>query len=184
MLPKLGLAAVLGALLGGLVSMPARANVLVDYSVEYIQAYTGQSVPVGTIVGTGTLQVSFTTFPPGGSNFVNITSANFMFFDNTIDSMPFNFTSVTQGNGVSGGVNPNGSLNSFSIGESLNGYNFSAGLTSFSFNGNGINEGGTVTVLSVAAVPEPSTWAMLILGFVGLGFMAYRRQTRPQARFA
>jgi PEP-CTERM motif len=26
------------------------------------------------------------------------------------------------------------------------------------------------------AVPEPSTWAMLILGFVGLGFMAYRRK--------
>jgi hypothetical protein len=27
-----------------------------------------------------------------------------------------------------------------------------------------------------AAVPEPSTWAMMILGFVGLGFMAYRRK--------
>jgi len=31
-----------------------------------------------------------------------------------------------------------------------------------------------VTV-SVAAVPEPSTWAMMILGFAGIGFMAYRR---------
>lgn len=29
---------------------------------------------------------------------------------------------------------------------------------------------------SVAAVPEPSTWAMLILGFVGVGFMAYQRK--------
>ena len=28
----------------------------------------------------------------------------------------------------------------------------------------------------VAAVPEPSTWAMLILGFVGVGFVAYRRR--------
>jgi hypothetical protein len=26
------------------------------------------------------------------------------------------------------------------------------------------------------AVPEPSTWAMLILGFAGMGFMAYRRR--------
>jgi PEP-CTERM motif len=26
------------------------------------------------------------------------------------------------------------------------------------------------------AVPEPSTWAMMILGFCGLGFMAYRRK--------
>jgi hypothetical protein len=29
---------------------------------------------------------------------------------------------------------------------------------------------------SVAAVPEPSTWAMMILGFFGIGFMAYRRK--------
>ena len=27
-------------------------------------------------------------------------------------------------------------------------------------------------------VPEPSTWAMMILGFVGLGLMAYRRKYR------
>lgn len=27
-----------------------------------------------------------------------------------------------------------------------------------------------------AAVPEPSTWAMMILGFCGLGFLAYRRK--------
>ena len=25
------------------------------------------------------------------------------------------------------------------------------------------------------SVPEPSTWAMMILGFAGVGFMAYRR---------
>jgi hypothetical protein len=29
------------------------------------------------------------------------------------------------------------------------------------------------------AVPEPSTWAMLILGFAGVGFMAYRRKSKP-----
>jgi hypothetical protein len=31
----------------------------------------------------------------------------------------------------------------------------------------------------IAAVPEPSTWAMMILGFAGLGFMAYRRNSKP-----
>jgi hypothetical protein len=30
----------------------------------------------------------------------------------------------------------------------------------------------------VGAVPEPSTWAMMILGFAGLGFMAYRRKSK------
>lgn len=33
--------------------------------------------------------------------------------------------------------------------------------------------------IQVNAVPEPSTWAMLILGFAGIGFMAYRRKSRP-----
>jgi hypothetical protein len=37
---------------------------------------------------------------------------------------------------------------------------------------------GTIT----AAVPEPSTWAMMILGFFGVGFMAYRRNSRPALR--
>ncbi|WP_083636584.1 PEPxxWA-CTERM sorting domain-containing protein [Bradyrhizobium sp. AS23.2] len=31
-------------------------------------------------------------------------------------------------------------------------------------------------VFTVAAVPEPSTWAMMILGFAGVGFLAYRRR--------
>jgi hypothetical protein len=30
-----------------------------------------------------------------------------------------------------------------------------------------------------SAVPEPSTWAMMILGFMGVGFMAYRRKSKP-----
>jgi len=32
------------------------------------------------------------------------------------------------------------------------------------------------------AVPEPSTWAMMILGFMGVGFMAYRRRGQPSFR--
>src|SRR2546430_10646099 len=31
------------------------------------------------------------------------------------------------------------------------------------------------------AVPEPSTWAMMILGFAGIGFMAYRRSRKSSA---
>ena len=34
---------------------------------------------------------------------------------------------------------------------------------------------------TVAAVPEPSTWAMMILGFAGIGFMAYRRRNQSAA---
>jgi hypothetical protein len=38
--------------------------------------------------------------------------------------------------------------------------------------------------IAVAAVPEPSTWAMLILGFAGLGFMAYRRKNAMEMNAA
>jgi hypothetical protein len=30
-----------------------------------------------------------------------------------------------------------------------------------------------------SAIPEPSTWAMMLLGFAGVGFMAYRRKSKP-----
>lgn len=33
----------------------------------------------------------------------------------------------------------------------------------------------------VAAVPEPSTWAMMILGFAGVGYMTYRRRKQGVA---
>ncbi len=33
------------------------------------------------------------------------------------------------------------------------------------------------------AAPEPATWAMMILGFAGVGFMAYRRKSKPALRF-
>jgi hypothetical protein len=39
-----------------------------------------------------------------------------------------------------------------------------------------INE--LIDTFNVTAVPEPSTWAMMILGFCSLGFMTYRRNTR------
>lgn len=58
----------------------------------------------------------------------------------------------------------------------------------FNFAGTVGNNGDTnvaVDAVQVASVPEPSTWAMMILGFVGLGFMAYRRkQNGPAFRVA
>jgi hypothetical protein len=38
-----------------------------------------------------------------------------------------------------------------------------------------------ITADFTAAVPEPSTWAMMILGFTGVGFMAYRRRNNGPA---
>ncbi|THD45597.1 MAG: PEP-CTERM sorting domain-containing protein [Bradyrhizobium sp.] len=32
---------------------------------------------------------------------------------------------------------------------------------------------------AVCAVPEPSTWEMLLLGFASIGLMTYRRKSKP-----
>ena len=39
-------------------------------------------------------------------------------------------------------------------------------------------DGVSLNGASPGAVPEPTTWAMLLLGFAGIGFMAYRRKSK------
>jgi hypothetical protein len=57
---------------------------------------------------------------------------------------------------------------------------------SFADQPNGGNQdiGNILDNVSVTSVPEPATWAMMILGFAGIGFMAYRRTSKPALRFA
>jgi len=50
------------------------------------------------------------------------------------------------------------------------------------FGGNTIS--GFAVFTAVAPVPEPATWAMMLFGFAGIGFLAYRRNTRPALRAA
>jgi hypothetical protein len=48
----------------------------------------------------------------------------------------------------------------------------------FVYDGPGFEGGIGVINVAVASVPEASTWAMMVLGFAGVGFMAYRRKTK------
>jgi hypothetical protein len=41
-----------------------------------------------------------------------------------------------------------------------------------------------IDLVTISAVPEPATWAMMILGFLGIGFMAYRRKSPSAFRLA
>ena len=51
---------------------------------------------------------------------------------------------------------------------------YNIGLTTLDSNGQTL---ASVDIqVNVGAVPEPSTWAMMILGFLGVGFMAYRNK--------
>jgi hypothetical protein len=47
------------------------------------------------------------------------------------------------------------------------------------------NTGASQQMLIASPVPEASTWAMMVLGFAGVGFMAYRRRNQsPSLRTA
>jgi hypothetical protein len=46
------------------------------------------------------------------------------------------------------------------------------------------NGGVLLDTISMSAIPESSTWAMVILGFAGVGLLAYRRKNKAAFRFA
>jgi hypothetical protein len=78
------------------------------------------------------------------------------FFETTVD-------------GINAGLHPGDQL-MWRLSQSF-GYSV-AGGTSY-----GADRLGVVTLSG--AVPEPQTWAMMLIGFAGLGFMAYRRKSKP-----
>ena len=75
---------------------------------------------------------------------------------------------------------PPGNGNQFS--PLTNGYvNFAGAFDTVIF-GSGTNSLEIDNISS--AVPEPATWAMMVLGFMGVGFMAYRRKNGFAFRLA
>jgi hypothetical protein len=96
--------------------------------------------------------------------FANGTQVQFI---NTQPSDPANNTPITT---LTFATTP-ASLDQLGIGFS----GFAAdGSSSATISGISLSTDGTVT----SAVPEPSTWAMMVLGFAGLGFMSYRKSRR------
>jgi PEP-CTERM motif len=95
-----------------------------------------------------------------------------------------NYSEIDPSTGLSEG--PNSTTND-GISEDLlaNGFNNVASTNGTTWVNNGSPPANVPLELegTVASVPEPSTWAMMILGFCGLGFMAYRRkQSGPALR--
>lgn len=41
--------------------------------------------------------------------------------------------------------------------------------------------GNSFEITNISAVPEPATWAMMILGFLGLGFLGYRKSSKSSS---
>jgi hypothetical protein len=160
------------AFLGSGISAPAHASV-VTYDITFLGAPGAAGVLVldaptaNTIYGTSgpnkisNIFVSFTAsgFTSGGNDFSfsgdQFTSLIFNRFDQLVGISSNDFQNA-------GATLDFDTLGPFSI---------------FAFDPPGRdNTQFGLVITQVAAVPEPSTWAMMILGFAGVGFMASRRK--------
>ena len=169
--------------------IPGRADAS---TVTYDLVLTASSGPES---GTGFFTV---TTPVSTTSFDTATSLG---GNGALTAMSFtltNGTTFTLGNATSAGVGFNNTgpgtpevLNTIGYTGELSSFvlQFSAGGFTYSFSDSApnthLNSNGTITATIASAVPEPATWTMMILGFCGVGFMAYRRkQNGPALRLA
>ena len=180
------IAVALGLFIAGAFVAPAKA-VLVDYTITF-----NGSTPAA--IGTGTLVLNLPTFPDPSIPYTGLPNSIFSSLSATIGSLVFNLTNSNIAFGSVQGVNPftpQSSHLSIALAESTSGFAngtpylalFNGGDNAGTFmigrvNASPLVSSGTYTLSSpfVAAVPEPSTWAMMLLGFAGVGFMTYRRR--------
>jgi len=183
-----GAVAVFTTGLGG-ISAPQASLIGTSVTLNY-DYQAQQSIDVFT-VGSG-VEISC----PGGANVCGILTAPVQTVDVGAASILYSYNGAGAGFNA---VNPNKfdfeNLNpGFTIGNVTLSTNIAGlDLTRIAFTGSSVQidmEGlglnptqpGSPDFFNIgltSAVPEPSTWAMMILGFAGIGFMAYRQKRRP-----
>lgn len=80
--------------------------------------------------------------------------------------------------GTLSGFSSNATLSFLSGGVNIGGFNYTVTNSPLGVNPPSSNLGVTTIQGRVTAVPEPATWAMMLLGFGGIGF-AMRRRRQP-----
>jgi hypothetical protein len=186
------------ALLGvALYALPAQADVFnytfdsgsgnVSGSGQFVTTGSGPTFTVTNVSGTITDSDTSGPILPGTFTFNSATTGyagadNLLYFP----------AAVVPGNSTPGFVDFGGI--SFTATPGLD-FNFGGNTPGGAFayvlndsvqdpNGFASQPGSTLINFSVSAVPEPSTWAMMILGFASVGFVAYRRKAKPAFRLA
>jgi hypothetical protein len=138
---------------------------------------SGNGEVTGTLESNGSVLVTSISGTVDGSNITGVVRVNgFLGNDNLI------FPTATS---PAGTPLVDGQGFAFMLANGQDVQIFGDGLPAGIFEIEGTNSNGATELTLTAAVPEPSTWAMMILGFMGVGFMAYRRkQNGPSLRLA
>jgi PEP-CTERM motif len=137
----------------------------------------------------GTINVFITasglTSPTGILGFVSSFTENALAAGFTVTESTF----LDATNGIFTTTTPLSSHTFMGIGTSVQGATANAGSGPYSvtevYTITATGEGSANSTAILTAVPEPATWAMMMLGFIGVGFMAYRRKDKTTGfRFA
>ena len=165
------------AIAGSLFSAPANAAI-VEYDLLFQFSNSANDVTGVLLLNQPPLTAGQTYGGAGNPMIASIFNSFSVTFTNPIDTFSGNgFTSLV----FDASGNLIGITASFGGGTGNNANTLditTASSISFAFNPPGNGNGDIargIVITQIAAVPEPSTWAMMLLGFCGLGFLAYRR---------
>ncbi|WP_374564213.1 PEP-CTERM sorting domain-containing protein [Nitrosomonas sp.] len=193
--------AVIAAAITAAFAAPASAAVTIfsDNFDSYSPSALNWIPPVasGWTVSSGTVDligIGFIDILPGNGNYIDLdgSTANSGIFANSVNltggvtyTLSFDLAGSQRGSTETANINFGTASTSATLGSSagLTAYALSftpaaSGIYSFSFeNLGGDNVGLLLDNVSVAAVPEPETYAMLLAGLGMLGFMLRRKAT-------
>lgn len=153
----------------------ANASVTVNSST---MTYTAATVGSTTTIGYEDVTLSTPTFTES-LTFTN-TLAGLYAITLTTSSAAVDFTSAIL-NGPGGSMNALTNVNGNGVNEffALNPTTLAAGQYTLNILGNNSSVGSLGGSITISAVPEPGTWALMLIGFGGIGFAM--RRGRKQA---
>jgi hypothetical protein len=151
-----------------------------------VGSVTANAPAVTTDVGaiTGLITIPGNPSPPNQGLYTSPVTGQQWLFNDVLFAAPL----IVDNNGILFGFGANNIGNVYSVvGGGNTAYYFSVDNPSGGLYNPGdlILLGGVTFDGTVASpVPQPSTWAMMILGFFGVGFLAYRRKDKMAFRIA
>ena len=190
---NVSLGAVFACALIGVLSGMAHASTIIAYGSSAVPIDTANGTPPSTIQLVGTQNDSFST--PG-------TFAQGLQFNSGYDGVggpiPFSLSELFDVDGVFNTVTLTGTMDvssttypdsiTINSGTPVQFGSLTLTVIGQTFLDNPPFPGGVLIgeqdFTIAAAVPETSTWAMMFVGFLGVGFLAYRRNDKPLIRLA
>ena len=142
-----------------------------DQTTNYFSADQGGSVTLTYAVDQNALKLVWGTVDLGATR-------NLITFYNSANAVVATVNGSDIASAVGGNIIANNQGNE-NVWLQISGFSFNRAVFS-----DGSNDSPAFEFAVASAVPEASTWAMMILGFMGVGFVAYRRKAPTALRIA